>query len=660
MMPASSVPPGGPATISGVLYQAIVALARCARLHAIHVEQDAQTADVTAITMVLEPATGGDQEIRSEERIVEQIKRRSTGPWSLRDVIVEVLPDLYRAVDLDRPALAYRFVTNARIGEWDSAYHFFRSLKTRARRDILAELDDTQDLDFVRRSRGVSGFWESGPYTERRLFNRIVAHLSSQTSAANEPADVVEFKTWELLSKLDVKAEKDFGEYENAVNRWVEQQIDAIEQVPAKRQELVADLLRRAAHGHAVINPIEFFKAHGLTATPLSDWDEHVRKGRALLARELETRDYSSSQDVRPEVAASAAAQWRGVQTFFAIAGESGQGKSWFAFSMLSQFADQDDIALFVEATGHWQRDIDALAATLWQNVIGHDNPVPLTRVRERLARIDPILAVRPIFLLVDGVSSLDEGFHLARLPLEELSFRLAITCSTEIADDLEESIRQERFRRFNVADFSSEELTRYLSGRVGTRWIETPPDVRATLRRPLLSKLYCDMVGHESWRPTLEYELYERYWNRLYMGEHREHPMDAGRLAKAAFELLRGGAYPWTTEQVCGTSTDDSLIPRLIRNGWIRSRKPGFFEVWHDRLLNWAVAQGSVTELENERIEGAELVKLIQGLGGPEHAHGSLLRYVAMDVLWLVSAPDRNLPDLSAAILEALEEEDI
>lgn len=86
----------------------------------------------------IEPSGGGgDLQVHaSETRIVEQWKSKpGGGTWSLRSVIDDVLPDLYRAVPdgyFDSRE-EYRFVTEGRPGSWDEAEKFSKVWATQFR-----------------------------------------------------------------------------------------------------------------------------------------------------------------------------------------------------------------------------------------------------------------------------------------------------------------------------------------------------------------------------------------------------------------------------------------------------------------------------------------------------------------------------------------------
>ncbi|MBU6173450.1 MAG: hypothetical protein KGQ60_06570, partial [Planctomycetes bacterium] len=83
----SPVPPGGPSTVNGVLYQMLFSLLTLGgyrvdrhRLGDGRLEQ---------VTLILEPSSGGDQQaLYPGVRVVTQLKARSTGgSWSLQEIV---------------------------------------------------------------------------------------------------------------------------------------------------------------------------------------------------------------------------------------------------------------------------------------------------------------------------------------------------------------------------------------------------------------------------------------------------------------------------------------------------------------------------------------------------------------------------------------------
>ena len=135
---------------------------------------------------------------------------------------------------------------------------------------------------------------------------------------------------------------------------------------------------------------------------------------------------------------------------------------------------------------------------------------------------------------------------------------------------------------------------------------------------------------------------------------------MDAENLKRAAYSLIQGENYPWTAEQLCQVHSDSTAIQRLIEAGWLRrAPQPGRFEVWHNRLLNWAVAEGLVHELHHRRLDAAKVCQIIQQLHRSPGPLGSrFLGYVPMDFLWLITESALGMDDLTVQVLETMEEE--
>jgi hypothetical protein len=144
----SSVPSGGPGNINGINYQMLWALSTLGSFKG----TTARDLDGSLIgaTLILEPAKGGDQqELLGTKRVVVQLKARSDGgTWSLQEVVRDVLPDLYLAVDPDKD-VEYHFVTEGTRGEWEEVEKSFASLHHPAPSDPLARLDDRNPLKFL-------------------------------------------------------------------------------------------------------------------------------------------------------------------------------------------------------------------------------------------------------------------------------------------------------------------------------------------------------------------------------------------------------------------------------------------------------------------------------------------------------------------------------
>ncbi len=146
---------GGASTINGIHYQMLWCLFRVARLHIGSLAYDTTSQEVTQATLRLEPRGGGGdlQEITASRKVVAQLKARSDeGTWSLREIIEQVLPDLYLATDSGASETDYQFITEGRMGAWSPVYAFFQSLSGRPAPagNVLDALDDTKEVPFHR------------------------------------------------------------------------------------------------------------------------------------------------------------------------------------------------------------------------------------------------------------------------------------------------------------------------------------------------------------------------------------------------------------------------------------------------------------------------------------------------------------------------------
>jgi hypothetical protein len=659
------VPPGGPSTINGVLYQALVALSRCVEFVSLASVNATVSADAATILLVLEPAQGGDQQVITKAgRSVEQLKTRAVGTWSLRDLIESVLPDLYRSVDPAQPHTDYRFVTDGSIGDWWDVLSFFRSLPGRSEgaEPWLQLRDDAPYLNF-RHTTGshessAQQFWGDGPFTERRMFELIARHLSQVNRRRPESMPTARKKTWHLLANLTIDESRDFRMLEDQITSWLEGQVNHIEDLGAKRASLLADLLAQAQTGNKQLEPRRFFEQHKVDYRPLAVWDEHVVRAREILSLECQARGLAAQNDVRPELAEALAREWQSTGEVILLSGEAGQGKTWLAARMLEWLAAQGELVLFVDASGDAQRDVERTGHVLWNRVLGRDASLSLERIHARLLRISPVLAARPIYLVVDAIRETGEAYQLVTGPLRASGVRLLMTAKSTIVEALPETVDQTRCRVVDVPNFTDEQIQRYLALTVGDSWVQIPQDFRSTLARPILARLYVSHTDRGRWQADHEYAFYERVWRRLVEEGQSAHPMDAVLIARAAAALLRKAPYPWRVQQLCADWHDDSFIPRLTKAGWLSIRDVNCYVVPYDRLLNWAAAWGVVEEFDAGVIDSAALTALLRDLSTTAHPHRTLLGYVPMDVMWLMSAPGRR-PEVAAEILATLEREE-
>jgi hypothetical protein len=164
--------------------------------------------------------------------------------------------------------------------------------------------------------------------------------------------------------------------------------VDRHDEIPRIRDAMAMDLARRATTGGAVISAGDFFRDHRLDATPMNDW----ACLRANAHREVDTylrlHGYHQDLDVRLSAAAETLREWPAATPMQAISGESGQGKSWRAFAMAVHARTQRELLVALDAAGDADTTLNRAAQAVWRQVAGHDEAIPLHRIRDSNARV--------------------------------------------------------------------------------------------------------------------------------------------------------------------------------------------------------------------------------------------------------------------------------
>jgi hypothetical protein len=193
------------------------------------------------------------------------------------------------------------------------------------------------------------------------------------------------------------------------------------------------------------------------------------------------------------------------------------------------------------------------------------------------------------------------------------------------------------------VRDYSLQELQAFISRVVGIAWEDVPFDVQRTLRRPLLADLFGGLVGEVGWLPRNEYDLYEQAWKSL--RSRGVGAFDIDGLRRAALGVLTGvSSYPWLPRVLSDYDLQSEAVERLVNAGWLRETTSGDFEVWHDRMLNWTVAEALAHELCRDPDHAESHIQSIARLlQEPRVGSGHVLGYVPLDVMWLVTGRGNN-----------------
>jgi len=664
------VPPGGPSTNNGVLLQLLWSLLRTTRLRVSQCQQDNTNGEVIEAFLRLEPIGGGGdiQEKRPSEIIVEQVKARSDGSaWSLREVIDEVLPDLYRA---DPPATQYRFITEGKMGRWERVYNFFRSLSSRAQTasDILSALDSEHELPFAKggardtAKNGNQSYWQQGIYSERSLFEHIVSVIRHHKPERSELVEETQRKVWHLLGHFEMVPIGSKEKIESAIDDSLLAMGCPNTNVATMRRAMLADLMERATAGDADIHAEEFLSKYGLSI-PISNWLLLKTACNSVLRRYLRNRNYDVFQDVRMGKVSGIASAWTENVSLVVLSGESGQGKTW-AGSGTSLFLSEQRLVVTMEATGDAEQDVRRAERVFCEDVWGVDTTLSFNRISARLKSEKQNASPQWLTLYIDGVQNADEARNLAQMDWDGWGVRLLISCSSPIADVFEGSASS-RVKRIAITDFTLKELHVYLSRNVGINWPHIRQDVRNTLRRPLLAGLYCAITAGTDWHPTNEYDLYSRYWHRIREQAAGAHSMDGMRLSDLARQVISGTVYPWSERSLHKAGIDDSVRNRLVKVGWLRSMPDGCCEVVHSRLLNWAVAEGLVAAYREQEMAASDLIATVQNLFNSQFLYSNQklysnqnLGYVPMDVFWMLTGLSSASDDIVDDLILALEQE--
>jgi hypothetical protein len=642
----ASVPAGGPSTVNGVLYQLLYSLLTLGGFRAVAHRLEEGTLE--EVTMVLEPSAGGDQQAHYlGKRIVTQLKARSTGgSWSLKEVICSVLPDLYRAVDRDRPETEYQFVTEGEQGRWTQVEEIYHNLPEAPPSGFCQDaLDDEKEIKFGRAQPtdgSADSFWRAGPYTARRLFSRVVETLRERAEVAAESYHETCRKTWALLRGYRFVGGMTHEALRDELDRWLLARIGSSDRLSEKRDHLLLELGRQACIGNVCIDAKTFLASHGLANTPLTEWAQLSRRAHEHLRGVLRRKRAGLSEDVRPHLTNDICANWTKHSPILVLTGASGSGKTWHGYRSLLAATEGGDVAILVDSHGDADRDLMEAANTFWHRIMGVDEAPPLSRLRARLERLSPANLSRRLTLLVDNVSSPEEARRFLNENWEALEVRLAITCPQSVAEALRPFIG-DRGRVVQISDYELTELQTFLTRVVGVPWEYVPFDVQATIRRPLLADLFGDIVAEDGLQPRNEYDLYQRAWQLL--RRRGVGPFDLDGLRRAALGLLATARYPWAICDLRASDLDSEAVDRLLDAGWLRETTGGEFEVWHDRLLNWTVAEAFAKELiNNPEDPESHLQAIAVLLKEPTARCGRMLGYVPLDVMWILSKDHNDL----------------
>ena len=610
--------PGGAANINGILYQILGTLDQAVTIRMQNVA--ARDGEIEEARLIVEPAGGGGdvQLIEPASRTVQQWKSKAAGgTWSLKEIVETVLPDLFEAVpDIDTDAdTRYEFNTEGRIGNWSEAYEFFQSISSVPPKDPLKSLNSVEERHRIGRRR----------LSDRELFLHICDCVQRGAESSSGPASGLQRKVWHLLARFAMPPPIHHSQIVARLNEFLAIHVNSSEEIDEKRRALCGALLEVAAVGNQELTAKQLLRAANVPLHSFKDWPRLRLRMRQLLNQKLDNEKYCRELDAREAFRPEAA--------FAVLGGESGSGKSWQLARLASDRSETDCLAVWVPSKRVGKDPLVLVSQQVWNHGLDRDVSLTLDRVAARREQ-DSATAPNPwILVCVDDVRSLDDACYLADFGWEERQMQVAITTTVEIARQLAD----ERACDVHIIkNFTQRELQSYLKAR-GVDWKQVADDVRHLISRPILAKIYCDLVGEAVVGPESEYQLMEAYWGRV--DRH-----DFGPLRTLARAILdENTRYPWPSETIQAHGVSDSALERLEARGWMRDFGEGAWGIWHDRLLCWAVAQAIVTDVESGKLDLDDVASILQSFNRPSRKRGAALGYVPMDVLWLLLGAGRD-----------------
>ncbi|MFH1019500.1 MAG: AAA family ATPase [Pseudomonadota bacterium] len=622
---------GGPAAINGFLYQIIHHLGWLANVSlsgTLHGEE------VKDACLVLEPRHGGDARAETASLyLVEQYKTRNNGTWSLSD-IVDVLCGLRKAVPPSCPTNAcYRFVTDGRPGRLTPFEKFC---------DELVLSADPDALDNTERKR----FSPGHTATNREFFD----HLVVATRAKGEQATADERRVvFHLLSHFEMEFDTNGSTRAAEVEKLLRRYAPNLGEERGIRERLVGVLFEALREGEKRFDPPgidAMFRYVGLNPERLHRVAGLPETMAALTHRRLARLKYRPDRDIRdiPE--------WPGDKPVLLITGESGSGKTWQLGRLLDALGQAHQVVTLVPMARNREDLLGQAARDVWQEGLQETTDKSLVSVshflRELLDDANSLL----LTVAVDDIQDVDLARDLLRQDWNAWGMRLAMSVPSTVAGPLE--ITDSDFIHVHsVGNFSFIELDRFM-GASGRRWVDLPPDLKMLLCNPILAGIFLELP-YESVlsAPQSEYEIFERFWQRI---TAKCLSGDRGIVRALASLALEDGHYPLPRPMWQKIGLTDGSLARLDAAGWLRPNEGGEVEFAHDRLLNWAVAKFLSRQFQCNVLTIADLgAKLANNSGKQDQPIFKRLGYVLMDTFWLLAEDSSNAAAL-AKIVEQME----
>jgi hypothetical protein len=619
---------GGPAAINGFLYQIIRHLGWLADV-SLRGALDGAAAGA-GMVLVLEPRTGGDARAEAPGFfLVEQYKTRPGGTWAVGD-LEAVLRDLRKSVPATLPEHArYRFVTDGRAGRLDALMAFLDDVKRAQSRE---ELNDSTP----------HGFGSGLSVTNRGFFDRLAVETRSAGSPAGPGEEALLFH---LLRRFELEFDQSNDAQAAAIEGLLRKYAPDLGDERHVREQLVGLLFEKLSRGEARLDAVAvdgLLRQAGLSPDRLRRMALLPEMMKLLTRNRLGRLRYRKDTDVRPPP------DWPVGKPVILIAGDSGSGKTWQLGRLLEALADAGQVATLVVAERTAEPIMTRAARDLWQHGLRETTDKTLDALAQ--FRGEMLSGPKEPWLTVaaDDIQDVDVARELVRQDWEAWGVRLAMTVPVSVARALELTDR-EAVHEHRVHEFSVDQLDALLR-QTGRRWADLPADLKRLLRSPILAGLYVDLpYASVQTAPRSEYEIFERFWERI---AARGHGGDEGIVLALAGHMQAGGTYPLPRRQWSDVGLDDDdQLTRLEAAGWLRCAEGGELLFAHVRLLNWAVAKWLARRYERREISIEQLAAFLLGRESENAGIQRQLAYVPMDALWQLTRDRETLAGIAQLV---------
>ena len=603
-------PTGGQLCVRGILQQMLRGLAQGTALVLDHGAFDGTR--LKSVTLTLEPADGGDHQIKTAGvRVVEQVKIRTNGAaWTTGDIAGEVLHDLVRAVSATALPTRYRFATD---GLLNCAPLLALSERLRGR---PVPASPAAALDHKNKRAFNYGGWKS----ERDFFKALAKRAGCAKNLA---------ALWEVLANLEIEGGLTDDKLIQQIDAFLFDIVDYQEQVPAKRAHLIMVMLDLAAKGGTIT--IEDLLAE--TELPIERTLHYAKLPtvvRATLQQDLALLGYDAERDVRD----SPRAVGKGITLF---AGDSGYGKSWRVGALLHNLDRDGHLAVLVSNANSIEAVQKKVTDVVWHSSFDADLGLPGLKRRLGHRFVDSDDA-----WLTVGVDDIQDRALLADLRAAnwaQYGVRVVATVPTQLANEVAVAPLPPAIAP--VERFSLPQVRKYLR-HYKRPWEGLPGDVIELLQVPIFADLYRRIDG-DAWVPRDEYALVDRFWHHTTfatkgMADHQDDALALEQLARTL--LAPTGAYPWTVAAAVDVGLDQTARARLVKSGLLRQGLDGIVVI-HDRVLNWLVARTIAVDLTAGKMTTADALAAVQRVDQPDAVAPGLayrLGYVLLDFLWLAA----------------------